>query len=57
VGIYVAGNLPLAGGRRVLAPLPLPDWSILVACLAFGVILGAYPALLNEALKKTEPPG
>lgn len=57
VSIYVAGNLPLAGGRRLLVPMPLPDWSILVACLAFGVVLGAYPALLHEALGKAEPPG
>ncbi len=57
LGLYVTGNLPLAGGRRLLVPLPVPDWSILAACLVFGVVLGAYPALLRGVLEKTEPPG
>lgn len=55
LGIYVAGNLPLAAGRRLLVPLPVPDWSILVACLVFGATLGVYPALLRKAMRKTEP--
>lgn len=56
LGIYVAGNLPLVGGRRLLVPMPIPDWSILAACLVFGMVLGAYPLLLRKARERSQPP-